>query len=462
MKIGIILDNPKREIDGTLLIVYHLVRNGHEAFIIPMYQQGHDLPLLGLDGIVVNYARSSNLSFLRAAKELGLTVFVLDNEGGVLVEKNTKTPSNPSAIRSTGVHAYIDHYMFWGRRQHDAFAQNGMFPDDRLHITGCPRYDVCSPRWRGLLEYPRCGYVLVNTNFCAINPLYTKTAQNERAAFLSVGWDSSYVEWLFDELRKTLSGYLETIAQLAQKHRDRFFVIRPHPFEDPDIYEKTYAGLTNVKVDSTGSVVNAIHNSTCVLHLNCQTAVETLLLDKLPVSMEFLNSEALRNHYPLPSQISYRARSNEELDSIIRNPDAYRSVYPSDSYYKEHIEPLFHLNDGDAARRAVDVLLAHTKIAPARNLARGYRLSIDACLDRPKIQQWLQGLLTNVVGSLIVSRLRNRFNPVRQTKYISVGLTESMLSKIAHHDGSGAAFRVSHARGAGLGLPLATLRIVAM
>lgn len=461
MKIGIILDNPKREIDGILLIIYHLIRQGHEAYIIPMYQQGHDVPLLNLDGIVVNYARLSNRLFLRIAKELGLTVFVLDNEGSVIADMDVKTPTSPSMMRDAGVHAHIDHYLFWGRNQRDAFARAGLLPEDRLHVTGCPRYDVCSLHWRQLLDYPRRDYVLVNTNFCAINPLFTKTAQGERAAFLSVGWDSSYVEWLLGELQRVLAGYLDALTRLARTHRDRLFVIRPHPFEDPAIYVRTYADVDNVVVDGSGSVFNVIHNSACVLHLNCQTAVETLLLDKLPVSMEFLNSEPLRQHYPLPSQISHCAQSLDEIDDIIRNPEAYRSHYPAGRIYEQYIEPSFHINDGNAAARVADVVMTYTCSSRRIGWIRRHGLSIDGCLERPRLLQRAQGLLMNLVGSRAVSEWRGRLNPVRQTKDVGADFVTSMLNKIARHDGAATGFKVSHARSVGLGLPLATLRVTA-
>ncbi len=460
MKIGIILDNPKREIDGILLIAYHLARQGHEACIIPMYQQGHDVPLLGLDGLIVNYARLNNRSFLRAAKELGLTVFVLDNEGSVIAEKDVKAPTNPSHIRELGVHTYIDHYLFWGQRQCDAFAGAGILADGKLHVTGCPRYDVCSPRWRGLLDYPKRDYVLVNTNFSTVNPLFTKTAGNEKQSFRSVGWEDEYVDRLFHDLREVFRGYLDTVADLARRHPDRLFIIRPHPFEDKTLYERTYATQRNVTVDDSGSVFSVIHHAACVLHLNCQTAVETVLLDKLPVSMEFLNTELLHSHYPMPSQISYRANDPDELDRIIRDPETYRTRYPAAQIYEQYIQPWFHVNDGRASDRVVARVLEHTARSPlGPGRWRRHLLSLNSCLDKPRLLQRLQGMLTSLVGSYLVSKLRSALNPKRQTKYVSAAFVAAGLNRIARQDGSAVSFSVSHAHSTDSGLPLASLRV---
>lgn len=461
MKIGIILDNPKREIDGILLIAYHLVRQGHEAFIIPMYQQGHDVPLLDLDGLIVNYARLNNRSFLRAAKELGLTVFVLDNEGSVIAEKDVRAPTNPSHMRELGVHTYIDHYLFWGQRQRDAFAGAGILADEKLHVTGCPRYDVCSTRWRGLLDYPKQGYVLVNTNFSTVNPLFTKTAGNEKQSFRSVGWEDEYVNRLFHDLREVFQKYLDTIADLATRHPDRLFIIRPHPFEDKTLYERTYASQSNVTVDDSGSVFSVIHHAACVLHLNCQTAVETVLLDKLPVSMEFLNTELLHRHYPIPSQISYRASSMDELDRIIRDPSVYRAQYPAAQIYEQYIQPLFHVNDGGASARVVERVLEHIHRSQRRpSRWRRHLLSLNSCLEKPRLLQRLQGLLASLVGSCLVSKLRSALNPTRQSKYVSTAFVAAALNRIARQDGNPVLCRVLHARSVDSGLLLATLYVV--
>lgn len=459
MNIGIILDNPKREIDGVLLLVYQLARRGHDVYIIPMYQQGHDVPLLELDGIIVNYARLNNKSFLRACKDLGISVFVLDSEGGVIAEKEMPTPSNPSLMRNTGVQEYIDHYLCWGKTQKDAFARAGMFPDDRLHVTGCPRYDLCSTRWRSLLEYPRRDYVLVNTNFSTVNPLFTRTASSEMDVFHSAGWDADYVRSLFEDLHAVFRRYLDTIAELAGRNRDRVFVVRPHPFESPAVYERAYAAHRNIVVDGTGSVFNVIHNASCVLHLNCQTAVETILLDKLPVSMEFLNTELLLRHWALPSEISYRASSLEELDAIIQNPEKHRAGYPLVQIHERYIQPWFHINDGDASKRVAEVVLAHTQPAAGAGWMKRYALLLAGCLEKPRLLQRAQSLLMGLVGSRTVSNLRRWLNVARRTKYIEREFVESGINRIARYEGADVSFRATHARGAGLGLPLATLRV---
>ena len=64
---------------------------------------------------------------------------------------------------------------------------NGRDPE-RLEVTGCPRYDYCSAPWSALLEYIERDFVLVNTNFSAINPQFSRSAEDEIEVFIRTGW----------------------------------------------------------------------------------------------------------------------------------------------------------------------------------------------------------------------------------------------------------------------------------
>jgi hypothetical protein len=66
MRIGYIVDHPKRDLSGGIMFARALAQRGVETALIPLYEQGHDVPLLGLDGLVVNYARRVNLELVRS------------------------------------------------------------------------------------------------------------------------------------------------------------------------------------------------------------------------------------------------------------------------------------------------------------------------------------------------------------------------------------------------------------
>ena len=65
MRIGWVVDHPKRDLAGSVLAAYQLASRGASVAIVPMYEQGVDVPRLGLDTLVANYARAANLDLMR-------------------------------------------------------------------------------------------------------------------------------------------------------------------------------------------------------------------------------------------------------------------------------------------------------------------------------------------------------------------------------------------------------------
>jgi surface carbohydrate biosynthesis protein len=430
MRIGVVLDNPKRDLNGVVLVANHIARAGHEALIVPMYQQGYDVPILGLDALVVNYARPNNAALLRSYRHLGVAVVVMDTEGGVLSESGSDAPDTwARSFRARGLHACVDRYLFWGERMHQAFVRDSGLPAERLVITGCPRYDLCSPIWRGLLTYPRSGYILVNTNFSALNPAFSGSVDAEIGMFERAGWDRAYTEYLFAELKEVYPKYLDSIESMACADRSRLLLLRPHPFENAQFYRQRFAGVPNVVVDADGDVLHVISNADCVVHLNCGTAVETLLLGKTAISLEFLNSDRMRRHAPLPSQISCAASSEEHLQRLIRDPGSRPSTETRMELFARFVRPYFHDIDGQAALRVAQHAIA---AAAERTRPRRRSLLCAACggVQRPRTGQLLQGLASIAAGSLAVSRWRERASPARAAKAVDAEDVKATLTRL--------------------------------
>ena len=72
MRIGLVVDHPKRDLAGSVLLAYQLARRGASVVIVPMYEQAVDVPRLGLDTLVVNYAREANRDLMKSFARAGL------------------------------------------------------------------------------------------------------------------------------------------------------------------------------------------------------------------------------------------------------------------------------------------------------------------------------------------------------------------------------------------------------
>jgi hypothetical protein len=200
-----------------------------------------------------------------------------------------------------------------------------------------------------------------------------------------------------------------------------------------------------------------IRNAAAVIHLNCGTAVEAVLLDKLPIQLEYLNTPATAGHALLPARASRRTMSFEELLAVVDDIGAETRKFDFACVHAAEIHPFFHHNDGRAAERVADALVGvNDRRAPFVSLSsvlRGTR-------PNPSLGQIAKGAASLLFGSAVTERLRTRFNPARREKRIEPSDVRRVLERVAAHDKSDPSlFSVERARCAKTGLPLASITI---
>lgn len=458
MRIGLVVDHPKRDLPGAVMLGYQLARRGVSVALVPMYEQAVDVPRLSLDALVVNYARPANLDLMRSFAEAGLALYVLDTEGGVLAEKGGNSPPAMAAhIKDSGYADILTGYFFWGSRLHDAFLAAGTMQPERLHLTGCPRFDFAAPRWRALLDGEPRGYLLVNANFPLVNSRFTGKPGGEREAMVRAGWDGAYVDRFITDLKQVFANYLAEIERLAAARPDRNILVRPHPFESEDVYRNALARHANVVIDGTGSVLDRIRNAAAVVHLNCGTAVESVLLGKLPLQLEYLNTPTTAGHAGLPARVSRKVTSFDELLGAIDHVERETETFDFAGVHAADIEAFFHLNDGQAAERVADVL---TRAKGSQQPYVSLLATVTGTRTKPSLGQIVKGVASAVLGSAVTERLRSRFNPARRDKRIEPAFVKTLLQRIAAHDrASPTQFAAHRARCATTGLPLASIAI---
>jgi surface carbohydrate biosynthesis protein len=456
VRIGWVVDHPKRDLAGSVLAAYQLASRGASVAIVPMYEQGVDVPRLGLDTLVVNYARDANLDLMRSFAKAGLALHVLDTEGGVLAEKGGNSPPAMAAyVRNSGYADILSGYFFWGGRLHAAFNDNKTMPSDRLHLTGCPRFDFAAPRWRTLLDGKRRGYLLVNANFPLVNSRFSAKPGAEREAMVRAGWDGAYVDRFLADLKQVFANYLVEIGRLAAARPDRAILVRPHPFESEEVYRAALTQHSNVVVDGAGSVLDMIQNAAAIIHLNCGTAIEAVLLEKLPIQLEYLNTEATAGHARLPARVSRAVMSFDELLAVIDRLDEETAKFDFAGVHAANIEAFFYRNDGAAAERVADIVLRpNDRRQPFVSLGSALRGS----RPNPSLGQIVKGAASLVFGSAATERFRTWFSPARRDKRIEPADVASLLKRIAIHDRRDPSlFTAARARCATTGLPLASI-----
>ncbi|NEO82903.1 MAG: hypothetical protein F6J87_01385 [Spirulina sp. SIO3F2] len=460
MAISLIVDNPKRDLDGILLIAYHLLRQGVVVYITPMYQQGYELPMLAPEVVLSNYARLNNRDLLVNYSKAGIKVAVLDTEGGLLSEHGQNSPGKwVERFQSNGFDSIIDKYFLWGERLLDAFRESDNHCSKQFVVTGCPRYDMCISPWSRMLDYSEEGYVLVNTNFPIVNPAYSKSSKQEFNASLEIGYKETYVQALHKSFDELFLKYIQTLYLLAQSNSNILFVIRPHPFEDAEYYRKKFKLIANVKIDPFGNVLNQIHNAACIVHLNCSTAIESNLLSKVPISLEFLNNSTFLEHSALPSKISCPAQSYQDLNILIRD-EKIREVKHNFDKTKQYIYPWFYKVDGQAAQRLASSLLSLLNESSSLQPKPNWLATMQGSRTNFSLLRYLQGFLALTLGTKITGALRCLITPSRKSKSIRLKDIQARIKKFAEVQNEPISFQAHYAKNPISKMPLTTIKLV--
>lgn len=348
-RVCLIVDNPLRDLDGLVLVAWHLAHQGIEAVLVPMYTQLFDVLALNPDMVIANYVRPNNSDLLKIYKEAGILVGVLDTEGagGKCADDYARMVSR---MRCGD---YVDLYCLWGRSQYEAFLRHQAVPPAVLRLTGCPRYDFCAMPWRAALPVPRgvCNYVLINTNFPVANPRFSKSTGSEQRTMVQAGFDERFAHEFVTDAKRAHQTMTEVIGRLASLLADLTFVLRPHPFEDAHAYDELMQ-LPNCRVYQEGTSLEWLNGASVLLHQNCSTALEAVMLGKEPISLEWFNTSTLM--LPAASAVSIPARNYETLVALLEGVRAGQLPVPDEVCLEARqkiISDLYYSIDGKSASR---------------------------------------------------------------------------------------------------------------
>lgn len=255
---------------------------------------------------------------------------VLD-AGGVVLSLSTEGLIMEDSI---GRSIYVDvapsvtRMCLWGNRQSEILSKvlpNGMA--DRIEVTGHPSFDLLNEGIRDyyhdeeiIAEHGK-DYVLVNTNFSLFNmkmdlKRYLSMLGRMQEWKIYQAPEVQTAVWASkDYQQKVFRSFIELVRFLSAQFPDRHVILRPHPMERREPYDAAFAGLSNVFVRTSGSVRRWIAAAGCVIHHDCTTGMEALLMDKLVVRYQSVFDEA--HTCRLQASIGVNARTREEVGQAI-------------------------------------------------------------------------------------------------------------------------------------------------
>ncbi|MBR0757034.1 hypothetical protein JQ604_33040 [Bradyrhizobium jicamae] len=441
--ICLIVDNPLRDLEGLVLLGRQLATRGARVTLVPMYEQGFDVPALRPDLVVVNYTRPNNADLIKSYKRAGILVGVLDTEG----TGGKNADQFAEIVKTTGCPDLVDFYCVWGQAQYVAFRDHGTVPEKLLHATGCPRFDFCAAPWREALPRPSIGsgYVLINTNFPVANPRFSSGPAHEEQAMIDVGYTPEFARQFVTESAQAYRAVLDTSIRLAQHFADTQFVLRPHPFENIHSYDRL-AELPNAHVIQHGTSLEWINGARLLIHQNCSTALEAAMLQVEPLSMEWFNTPSLR--LEAPTSVSRSTTSEAELFELVRLGLDGQLPPPAPQVAaarRQIIGDLYTAADGASASRVADVVLAAIEAA-----RRGER--VTAATGRPSLRGAVAGAVRRTLGYQASSALRRSYGSAenerrRAGKAFAVEAVNSVLRRVDAASADGRRFAAARAAG---------------
>jgi surface carbohydrate biosynthesis protein len=316
LKICLVVDNPLRDLDSMILLASHLVSSQIDVYLTTMYDQENQIVEIRPDYILVNYVRPNNKSLLEKIHKAGIRIGVLDTEGGAVIMDLEETLIY---MLRNGGHSSVSDFFIWGKKQYEAILKSGLVLPENLYITGTPRYDFCTEPCINIYDHPfqHKNYILVNTNFPFIFPKYQTFAQEIDTFNTLSNFSISDIIKISNEYFSNWSSIIESIIFLANKLDDSIqIVIRPHPFEDEQVYIKVFKNFKNVFIIKEGSVIPWIYHSMLLIHRDCSTAIEASFMNIYAISIEYPQTSS-KFRQEVPREVSLKANNLNELFDLV-------------------------------------------------------------------------------------------------------------------------------------------------
>jgi surface carbohydrate biosynthesis protein len=293
-------ETKSREFESKMLLACVLAERGWRCIVgsrNEIHFQLHRFPqstYLGKD------VRFSSAKVLRILRLLGHRFVAMDEEAQFYISRESYRAKRVDEF----VFSHAEALFAWGPENATAWSETKSYNGASIFTTGNGRIDLLRPEFSKLylarVEALRKTYgrfVLFNTNFGSINHFLANLSTNvseDETKSVSRAHDNGY---LFHR-RKILNAFAEIMPELAREFPGTTFVLRPHPGESVESWEKILSGYKNVFVRKEGSVIPWLMAADVLIHNGCTTALEAYVLRRPVISYQPIVSEEFDLHLP--------------------------------------------------------------------------------------------------------------------------------------------------------------------
>lgn len=309
-----------RELDGVLYQALHLASQGLSTLIgdrmVNEYIMGSDKPIIYIDS---DQQRTTNTHVLNN----GGVVLNSYSEGQGFVDDPPEMQKNFAKVID-----YSTLILSWGDTQTEILKE--LIPVNHhqsIVTTGHSSFDLASPSFTNyyrneeIVEAHGEDYILINTSFGMFNhemgfEYYIKmlSKMDEWKVYGTTEHREYLENWCFHQ-EKTALALIALARKMAKTYPRKHVIIRPHPAEKSSYYTDKTSDLPNIIVTKQGSAREWIATSKAVIHHDCTTGLEAMLMGK--VVIQFEPYEGIEGSATTMQQIGIRATSSDEVLDIL-------------------------------------------------------------------------------------------------------------------------------------------------
>jgi surface carbohydrate biosynthesis protein len=368
-RVALVVDHPQRDLGGLVLTATELCQRGVVCHLVPHTLEDSEIWALAPDFVLLNFTRPSNAAFAMDLDRAGIGFGALDTEGGVWEDENAYSQLLWTDAPQRARAAFL---CMWGPRLAEHVIQRGFYTADQVRVTGCPRFDFYHADLRPVvqpLQPPgESKPILVNTLYHTVNSRLVSPAQNRAQLTNQYRLSPDKVDAYMAAEAAAIDAMCGIVRSLSADYPGTGIVLRPHPFENPDLYRRNLAGLANVRVDGEGPVHAQIFGSAVLIQRSCTTAIEATLAGVPTLSPQWVPAPSVN---PMAESVSLPCADYADLKAkvgaVLGDPRAGRRLRSPAA--QEVIEEWFSHPDGRAFRRVGDaVMAALEKQGPTRHV----------------------------------------------------------------------------------------------
>lgn len=355
-KIAILVDNPLRDLPSCVLLASKLALE-YDVYLVPTAQAATDIFRIAPSVTILNYLRVSNLSLVKKMVDSGLSFSVLDTEGGFFMKvpgslENTYTKT---IISDQNIRSKVGQFFIWGKVLWETLKNRNVYPNSELLCLGTPRMDFYTKPLEAYYDLDQTGrsLILINTSFAGNNPKFSNRAKEMQMLVKKFSYSREFIDKFFADLDTAMNAYIDLTKFLAKTFPSHEILVRPHPFENDQIYRDAFKEFSNVSVHCEGAVGDWLIKSKVLIHYECSTAIEAAFLQVPNFSIAKYRELRPMEHINLVTD--YR-ENFEEIAQAIKDvfSGSYRFPENFENSLKKIEEDIFFKVDGLAHQRIAE------------------------------------------------------------------------------------------------------------